>query len=77
MRDVAVCAGIVPTALTVMKPGTLIITPGDRNDILLTAALAVQDGTPLAGVVLTGGLEPDPTRAQPVQEGPARPACRC
>ena len=60
VRDVAICAGTVPTALGVMRPGTLVITPGDRNDILLTAALAVQDGTPLAGVILTVGLEPDP-----------------
>ncbi len=50
-----------PTALTVMKPGTLIITPGDRNDVLLTAAVAVQDGVPLAGVLLTAGLEPHPS----------------
>jgi phosphate acetyltransferase len=60
VRDVAICAGTVPVALGVMRPGTLVITPGDRNDILLTAALAVQDGTPLAGVVLTAGLEPAP-----------------
>ena len=61
VRDIAVCAGTVPTALTVMKPGTLIITPGDRNDVLLTAAVAVQDGVPLAGVLLTAGLEPHPS----------------
>ena len=61
VRDVAICAGTVPTALTVMRPGTLILTPGDRNDILLTTALAVQDGTPLAGVVLTADLQPHPT----------------
>lgn len=58
VRDVAVCAGTVPTALTVMKPGTLIITPGDRNDVLLAAAVSVQDGVPLAGVLLTAGLDP-------------------
>ncbi len=61
VRDVAVCAGTVPTALTVMKPGTLIITPGDRNDVLLSAAVTVQDGVPLAGVLLTAGLEPHPS----------------
>ena len=59
VRDVAVCAMSVPNALKAMKPGTLLITPGDRSDILLAAAMTVQDGTPLAGIVLTGGLEPD------------------
>lgn len=61
VRDVAICAGTVPTALTVMKPGTLLLMPGDRNDVLLAAALSVQDGVPLAGVVLTANLEPAPT----------------
>ncbi|MCX6552834.1 MAG: phosphate acetyltransferase [Acidobacteria bacterium] len=60
VRDVGVCAAMVPNALRAMRPGALIITPGDRNDILLAAALSVQSGTPLAGVVLTGGIEPDP-----------------
>jgi phosphate acetyltransferase len=60
VRDVAVCAMTVPNALRAMKPSTLIITPGDRSDILLAAAMTVQSGTPLSGVLLTGGLDPDP-----------------
>jgi phosphate acetyltransferase len=60
VKDVGLCAATVPNALRAMRPGALIITPGDRNDVLLAAALAVQGGTPLAGVLLTGGLEPDP-----------------
>ena len=60
VKDVAVCAMSVPNALKAMKPGTLLLTPGDRTDILLAAAMKVQDGTPLAGIVLTGGLQPDP-----------------
>ena len=60
VKDVGVAAAMVPNALRVMRPGTLVITPGDRNDILLAAALSVQNGTPLAGVLLTGSLDPDP-----------------
>ncbi|MCC6132141.1 MAG: phosphate acetyltransferase [Acidobacteria bacterium] len=60
VKDVAVCAMTVPNALKAMKPSTLVITPGDRSDILLAAAMTVQAGTPLAGVILTGGLDPDP-----------------
>jgi phosphate acetyltransferase len=59
VKDVAVCAMTVANALRGLKPGTLVITPGDRADILLAAALTVQSGTPLAGVLLTGGLAPD------------------
>ena len=59
VRDVAICAMTVPNALRAMRPGALIITPGDRSDILLAAALSVQSGIPLAGIVLTGRLLPD------------------
>jgi phosphate acetyltransferase len=59
IRTVGVCAMTVPNALRAFVPGSLIITPGDRSDILLAASLAVVSGTPLAGLLLTGGLEPD------------------
>ncbi len=59
IRNVALCAMTVPNALRAFVPGALIITPGDRSDILLAASLAVLGGTPLAGLLLTGGLEPD------------------
>ncbi len=60
VRDVGICAASPPNALRAMRPGSLIITPGDRSDILMAAALTVQAGTPLAGVLLTGGHDPDP-----------------
>ncbi len=59
-RRVRVCAMTVTNAMrAIMSPGTLIITPGDRSDILLAASLAVLGGTPVAGVLLTGGLDVD------------------
>jgi phosphate acetyltransferase len=60
VTDVGLCAANVPNALRAMRPGTLIITPGDRSDIMMAAALSVQSGTPLAGLLLTGGHDPDP-----------------
>lgn len=60
VTDVGVCAATPPNALRAMRPGALIITPGDRSDILMAAALTVQAGTPLAAVLLTGGHDPDP-----------------
>lgn len=59
VRDVAVCAMTVSNVIRALKPGTLVITPGDRNDVLLAAAMTATSGTALAGVLLTGGLEPD------------------
>lgn len=38
--------------------GMLLVTPADRDDVLIAAALAAMNGVPMAGVVLTGGLMP-------------------
>ena len=48
----------------VFKRGTLIVVPGDRDDLLLAAGMACINGIPLAGLVLTGGVEPSATVAE-------------
>ncbi len=60
IRNVALCAMAVPGSIKTFQPGTLVITPGDRADILIAASLAVLNGVPLAGVLLTSGVEPEP-----------------
>ncbi len=51
-------------AMQYFKPGTLIITPGDREDVILAAlsasTLSEHDGQTVAGLVLSGDLEPSP-----------------
>jgi phosphate acetyltransferase len=59
IRHVALCAMAVPGSIKVFRPGTLLITPGDRSDILVAASLAVLNGMPLAGLLLTGGVVPE------------------
>lgn len=39
--------------------GTLLVTPGDRDDVIIASALAAMNGVPLAGLVLTGGIIPN------------------
>jgi phosphate acetyltransferase len=58
VTSIALAASTAPTATRYFKPGTLIVTPGDRTDIIEAAALAVQNGIPLAGLLLTGGIVP-------------------
>jgi phosphate acetyltransferase len=58
VTSIALAASTAATASRYFKPGTLIITPGDRTDIVEAAALAVQNGIPLAGLLLTGGIVP-------------------
>ena len=59
VQKVAVCARTVPNMVDTLRPGSLIVTPGDREDILLATAVAALNGVPLAGLLLTGGLMPD------------------
>lgn len=61
--DVKVAAMSVPRLMDRLKDGTLIVTPGDRSDVLMAAyATRQSEAIPkVSGVLLTGGLAPDPT----------------
>ncbi len=60
IEDVALCAATVRIACNAFKRGTLVITPGDRDDIIVAAALASLEGANLAGLLLTCGVRPPP-----------------
>ncbi|MBD3655660.1 MULTISPECIES: phosphate acetyltransferase [Marinobacter] len=59
VHRVSVSARTIRNMTETLRPGTLIVTPGDREDIMLAAAVAALNGVPLAGLMLTGGLMPD------------------
>ncbi|ERR1700722_11145099 len=46
-------------AVSRFKRGALVITPGDREDIVLAAVAAHEQGRQLAGMVLTDKIKPD------------------
>jgi len=56
VNDVVVGAMSAQNAVRFFKRGVLLITPGDREDILATAA--AMENQRMAGIVLTGGLKP-------------------
>ena len=58
--DVVVGAMSAQNAIRFFKPGMLLITPGDREDIVLAACTALdsQSEEKMAGIILTGGLRP-------------------
>ncbi|MET8833131.1 phosphate acetyltransferase [Micromonospora sp. NPDC004540] len=59
--DYVVGAAHVPTLLDHFTDGALVITPGDRDDLLVAAGAAhVAGQVSLAGLVLTLGEQPDP-----------------
>ena len=53
VADVAVCAQSVPGALGALKDDWLVLTPGDRHDVIMAVCLAALNGTRLAGLLLT------------------------
>jgi BioD-like phosphotransacetylase family protein len=60
VEDVTVGAMGAHNALSFFKAGMLLITPGDREDIILAACTSLDgaNGEMMAGIVLTGGLRP-------------------
>lgn len=58
--DIVVGAMSAQNAIQFFTKGTLLITPGDREDIVLAACASLEmRGSPqMAGIVLTGGLRP-------------------
>lgn len=50
----------VPHCLSGMTPGTLVVTPADRNDVIMAACLTLLHGVAIAGLWLACGVEPDP-----------------
>jgi len=61
VRSFTVAAMHLRHFLTRVKPGTLIITPGDRADIIIASLAVVASNTMdnISGIVLTGGLKPE------------------
>ena len=61
VRDIRVAAMSVPNLLDRVTEGTLLIAPGDRPDVIMSAALTrASDAYPaIVGVALSGGLMPD------------------
>lgn len=72
VEEVVVGAMSVRSALSYLKKGVLVITPGDREDILLAAAatLSGQGTDGLAGIILTGGQRPSPSVMRVVEALP-------
>jgi len=53
-----VCARTLANIHSVYQPHTLLIFPGDRDDVFVAACMAAMNGVRIAGLLLTGGLRP-------------------
>jgi BioD-like phosphotransacetylase family protein len=72
VADVVVGAMSAQNAMRFFKRGVLLITPGDREDILLAAGAMTNPHSDekMAGIVLTGGLRPDASVLKAIQTIP-------
>ena len=70
--DVVVGAMSAQNAIQFFKRGTLLITPGDREDLVLAAGATTNPGSDdkMAGIVLTGGLRPSASVLRAIQAMP-------
>lgn len=59
VHTITLAARSFPNMLHTLKPGTLVVVPGDREDIFVASCMAVMNGVPLSGIVFTGNLVPD------------------
>lgn len=59
VRSIVVTMRTVPNMVHLLRPGALIITAGDREDIVMATSIAVMNGVPIAGLLLTCGSELD------------------
>ncbi|EGJ08751.1 MULTISPECIES: phosphate acetyltransferase [Rubrivivax] len=55
LQNVVVAARSPEHLVVRLGPGTLVVTPGDRADVVLTTSFAKATGMPIAGVLLTCG----------------------
>lgn len=59
VTSTVVTARSVPKMADLFTSGALVVTPGDREDVVMAAALSHLSGVPLAGLLFTSGSAPE------------------
>ncbi|HTV25049.1 MAG TPA: phosphate acetyltransferase [Polyangiaceae bacterium] len=54
VKRFALLARTVPNLIHTLLPGSVLVTPCDRSDVVLAVAMAVMNAIPIAGLILTG-----------------------
>ncbi|MFM2485306.1 phosphate acetyltransferase [Celerinatantimonas yamalensis] len=56
---VTFCARSIPNMIEHFNPGSLLVTSGDRSDVIVSACLAAMNGVKIGALLLTGGYRPE------------------
>lgn len=59
IRSISFCARSVGNLMSHLQPSRLIVTPGDRTDIIIATCLSALNGTKVGALLLTNGFEPN------------------
>lgn len=59
LRSINFCARTVSNMVSHFTANSLLVTPGDRSDVIVAACLSVMNGTKLGAILLTGDIMPD------------------
>jgi len=59
VRSISFCARSAENLMSHLQPSRLIVTPGDRTDIIIATCLSALNGTKLAALILTNGYVPN------------------
>ncbi len=60
IRSISFCARSVDNLVSHLQPGRLIVTPGDRTDVIIATCLSALNGTKVGALLLTNGFQPSP-----------------
>lgn len=69
VTKIHLCARDISHLTHVFRAGSLVVTPADRSDIIISTAYASLSGIPLAGLVLTGETDAEPMIMEYCQAG--------
>lgn len=58
IRSISFCARSVDNLLGHLQPGRLVVTPGDRTDIIIATCLSSLNGTKVGALLLTNDFQP-------------------
>ncbi|MDA9557644.1 phosphate acetyltransferase [Vibrio sp.] len=57
IKSITFCARSLPNMVEHFRTGSLLVTSGDRPDVLVAASLAVMNGVDVGAILLTGGYD--------------------
>ncbi|WP_298773931.1 phosphate acetyltransferase [uncultured Shewanella sp.] len=68
LRKVTFCARSLPNMVTHIQTDSLLVTSGDRSDVIVSACLAAMNGVKIGALLLTGSYQPEPAIMQLCQQ---------